>query len=107
MAFKRAIWHSGLTYRQTCPCCNSVVEYTDYNLRYRLWFPDGFVYCPKCKRPLRHREQYALNPDGSPQFSAPASVQTPNGEGAFCTNCGRTYTPGVDHFCVNCVKKLD
>ena len=59
--FKRAEWHSGLTYRQTCRECNTVVEYTDHKLGFRPWFPDGFVYCPKCETPLRHNEEYAID----------------------------------------------
>ena len=56
MAFKRALWHSGLTYQQTCYHCRAVVRYTDYQLDFRPWYPDGFVYCPRCKGPLRHNE---------------------------------------------------
>ena len=48
MAFKRALWHSGLTYQQTCYHCRTLVRYTDYNLDFRPWYPDGFVYCPNC-----------------------------------------------------------
>lgn len=59
--FKRAEWHSGLTYRQTCRECNEVVVYTDHKLGFRPWYPDGFVYCPKCETPLRHNEEYAID----------------------------------------------
>lgn len=114
MAFKRALWHSGLTYQQQCPLCRTNVQYTDYHLDFRPWFPDGFVYCPTCKKPLRHNEAYALNPDGTtnrPQTvnPAPQQPQTAPAEGAkaFCTNCGKQYVPGTDHFCGGCGKKLD
>lgn len=112
MAFKRALWHSGLTYQQQCPMCKSIVQYTDYHLDFRPWFPDGFVYCPTCKKPLRHNEAYALNADGTangPKVANPAPQPAPaEQEGkAFCTNCGKQYVPGADHFCGGCGKKLD
>lgn len=71
MAYKRASWHSGLTYRNTCSECKTSVEYTDEILDFRPWYADGFVYCPKCNTPLRHNENLAIN---SPHFSV---VETP------------------------------
>ena len=72
MAYAREKWHSGLTYRQVCYKCNTTVEYTDKELGFRYWFPDGFIYCPnrKCKTPLRHQEVYAIN--GNAEQAAPA-----------------------------------
>ena len=61
MGYKRAEWHSGLTYHQDCYECNTPIDYTDHKLGFRPWFADGFVYCPKCRTPLRHREEYAIN----------------------------------------------
>ena len=77
MAFKRALWHSGLTYQQTCRTCREVVTYMDNALDFRPWFPDGFVYCPKCKTPLRHNEAYAINAPG-PNPYAPNPGATPD-----------------------------
>ena len=65
--FKRANWHSGLTYKQTCNQCNTTIKYTDKHLGYRPWFPNGFVYCPTCKKPLRHNESYAIEGQQIPQ----------------------------------------
>lgn len=112
MAYKRALWRSGLTYRQTCSICFVTFDYTERNLGFRPWFPDGFVYCPRCKKPLRHHEQYAINPDGSPYYAQQQQPQQPGFEQkslpqGFCTNCGRPYVIGVDHFCGGCGKKLD
>ena len=110
MAFKRAIWHSGLTYQQTCYHCRAVVRYTDYQLDFRPWYPDGFVYCPRCKGPLRHNELYAINPDGSPHFySQPVAQPAPNPAANLspCPNCGKPVALGVDHFCSGCGRKLD
>ena len=169
MSYKRALWHSGLTYQQTCTHCRTVLRYTDYSLGFRAWYPDGFVYCPKCNGPLRHNELYAINEDGTPMYpqssaqqiynqppdqqqipqppmNQPPMPQPPMNQqpvnqpfapqqpvildpvGApqppvqqpeavqtdaqipvkyFCVNCGRSYTPGYDHFCSNCGTKLD
>ena len=61
MAYQRALWKSGLTYEQVCEQCHTRVRYTDDKLDFRPWFADGFVYCPKCKKPIRHNEIYAIN----------------------------------------------
>ena len=131
MAFKRALWHSGLTYQQTCYHCRTLVRYTDYNLDFRPWYPDGFVYCPNCKGPLRHNEMFAINEDGTPlqpqaaavpqgapvqpqaapvqPQGAPVQPQTAPTEGTpgFCSNCGKPVVLGVDRFCSSCGNKLD
>ena len=119
MGFKRAEWHSGLTYKQTCETCKSVVQYTDYSLDFRPWYADGFVYCPKCKTPLRHRESYAIdkvdptpivappNPDAQPAEPAPQpapqSAAAPQGA-AFCPQCGNRFGE-ADRFCAQCGTK--
>ena len=142
MAFKRALWSSGYTYRITCPNCRTVTDYTDRQLDFRPWFPDGFVYCPRCRKPLRHSEIYAINPDGTsvynnlndarqsirdgyysacgidPQAAAPVGQQPVEAQAeqqpveaqigrAFCTDCGREYVVGKDHFCSGCGNKRD
>ena len=134
MAFKRATWHSGLTYRNTCPECKTSVEYTDEILDFRPWYADGFVYCPKCNTPLRHNENLAIN---NPHFTvvetpaAPAApvepvapvaeapiveapapvVETPAPAAAptgyiskFCSQCGNKYEDN-DRFCPLCGNK--
>lgn len=113
MAFKRALWHSGLTYQQQCRTCRIMVKYNDFSLDFRPWYPDGFVYCPKCRTPLRHNEGYAIKEDGSPYYTQPfQTVQpqpapNPGAAVAYCTKCGRAYTPGTDHFCSGCGNPLD
>ncbi len=116
MAFKRAEWHSGLTYQQTCDGCNTIVQYDDTRLDFRPWYADGFVYCPKCKKPLRHREMYAIggqqqqpetiilggaNPTAAPNAAPTAGA--PSAEG-FCSKCGREFRSG-DVFCSGCGQK--
>ncbi len=91
--FKRALWRSGLTYRQTCDLCKTTLQYTDELLDFRPWFADGFVYCPTCQKPLRHKEIYAIN--GS---------NTPPPHAGYCIHCGKAFHPG-DVFCAGCGKK--
>ena len=38
-----------------CEHCVCEFDYQREDLGYRLWFPKGFIYCPKCKHPIRHR----------------------------------------------------
>ena len=127
MAFKRALRHSGLTYKQTCNKCQTVIQYTDEKLDFRPWYADGFVYCPTCRTPLRHNEAFAVDANGNyinqvapaaapapqvvaaPVPAAPVAEATPvaEGETAYCKNCGRPYTVGDAHFCNGCGAKLD
>ena len=123
MSYKRAMWTSGYTYHVRCPNCGTEFNYTDRDLGYRAWFPNGFVYCQGCSKPIRHTEFYAVNPDGTPVFKTPAeadqSVYTgfmramgqspipPGGAAPCCSQCGRAYRPGIDHFCSSCGNKLD
>ena len=68
MTYKRQLWTSGYEYRVRCPYCGTHISYNDRQLGYRSWFPNGFVYCPGCRRPIRHNELFAVKPDGSPVF---------------------------------------
>ena len=130
MAFQRALWHSGLTYKQTCNKCYTVNMYTDEKLDFRPWYADGFIYCGKCRTPLRHSEAYAVDADGNyvnntppaniaqavpaapaaPVVAAPVAAAPAAADGsavAFCKNCGRQYVVGDAHFCCGCGQKLD
>jgi len=97
--FKRANWHSGLTYEQTCDSCKTVVRYTDHKLDFRPWYADGFVYCPKCEKPLRHRETYAIDKNDITQESTTIPLNV-----AFCGNCGNKFGDN-DLFCSKCGNK--
>ena len=113
MGFRRAQWHSGLTYRQTCSECGTVVEYKDDKLDFRPWYADGFIYCPKCRKPLRHREGYAIDQvpeaatvvmqsvhDQTPTAANPASDSETANYG-FCAQCGKAFRED-DRFCSGC-----
>lgn len=41
-------------FKAKCEYCYTVFTYYRSNLDYRPWYPHGFVYCPTCKKPLRH-----------------------------------------------------
>ena len=112
MAYKRAEWRSGLTYMATCDTCKTVMKYMDDKLDFRPWYADGFVYCPKCNSPVRHRESNAIN--GNPpvnnnvatpvseSMKAPAETQqSVNSTIRFCSNCGREFGAN-DKFCAGC-----
>ena len=111
MGYSRAKWSSGLIYEQTCDQCKTTIQYKDDKLGYRPWFPDGFVYCPTCEKPLRHKEEYALgtieprfvNIQESPCAQNDNGAQ-PDGLGKFCTQCGKAFGKG-DRFCSNCGTK--
>ena len=91
MSYQRVTWHSGLTYRAVCPNCRNYTTYTDYQLGFRAWFPDGFVYCGVCRRPIRHHENNAINPDGSPYFPFPIRTPPPPGYVAYSIESLRLY----------------
>ena len=44
-------------YRIKCEYCMTIFTYEQEDLGYRLWYPHGFVYCPTCKKPLRHNPE--------------------------------------------------
>ena len=121
MAFKRALWHSGLTYKQTCPKCHTVIQYQDDKLDFRPWYADGFIYCATCRSPLRHSEAFAIDANGNyVNTTAPAAPVAPAapaapvaaapieaGSTAYCKNCGRPYIVGEAKYCNGCVNKID
>lgn len=47
-------------FRVKCEYCLCVFEYGRQNLGYRTWYPNGFVYCPRCEKPLRHHMSYEI-----------------------------------------------
>ena len=106
MAYQREEWHSGLTYQQICETCKNPVKYTDWDLDFRPWYPDGFVDCPVCKCHLRHNEKYAI--DAPAHYRpAPEAASVNNAGGftqAFCPNCGKKFEEG-HAFCTSCGTK--
>ncbi len=114
MAFKRATWHSGLTYKQVCRSCQTEVVYDDYALDFRPWYADGFVYCPKCHTPLRHNENLAVGSDPVNNNITVNETETSHIEindnvadgfrANFCPKCGKKFEES-DNFCAACGTK--
>lgn len=103
--FKRAEWKSGLTYRQVCNECKTIVTYTDDILDFRPWYADGFVYCPGCNKPLRHSEHHAINgPASTPNEYGEATAQSGNSIAQFCSQCGAKFNANA-RFCSQCGAK--
>lgn len=117
MIYQRENWHSGLTYQQVCGQCKNTIRYQDNKLDFRPWFPNGFVYCPICKKPLRHSEDYAI--DGprnthiditekeseadTPLKDEPQTVST---RASFCVKCGKAFGAD-DNYCSGCGAKRE
>lgn len=129
MAFKRALWSSGYEYRATCPYCRTKFSYRDNQLDFRPWYPNGFVYCPRCRKPFRHNEIYAVNEDGTPVYKtqseansavnvgyygatgiSPEQTQSfeahkPDPNVEYCSKCGKAHST-EDVFCSACGAKF-
>lgn len=48
------------TFHCKCEYCYFEFDYHTYDLGHRAWYPHGFVYCPRCHRPLRHKLEYEV-----------------------------------------------
>lgn len=48
------------TFHCRCEFCYYEFNYHTYDLGHRAWYPHGFVYCPRCQKPLRHRLEYEV-----------------------------------------------
>ena len=72
------------TFHCRCEYCYYEFDYHTYDLGHRAWYPHGFVYCPRCQKPLRHKLEYEVltsvtpvNPVVPDQPAAPVdTVQT-------------------------------
>ena len=53
------------TFHCRCEYCCYEFDYHTYDLGHRSWYPYGFVYCPRCQKPLRHNIEYEVS-TGSP-----------------------------------------
>jgi len=54
------------TFHCKCEYCYYEFDYHTYDLGHRAWYPHGFVYCPRCQRPLRHKLEYEVIPGVQP-----------------------------------------
>ena len=101
--FKRAEWHSGLTYQATCEECKATIQYNDYKLDFRPWYPDGFVLCPRCQKPIRHHESFAINGPSHIEI-VDGDAAAPQGAALFCSQCGAKFADDA-RFCSRCGAK--
>ena len=65
------------TFHCRCEYCYYEFNYHTYDLGYRAWYPHGFIYCPRCKKPIRHRLEFEVGfavPDQQPGAPAPYPV---------------------------------
>ncbi|MCR5340150.1 MAG: zinc ribbon domain-containing protein [Saccharofermentans sp.] len=62
-----------------CEYCYFEFDYHTYDLGHRAWYPHGFVYCPRCKKPIRHRLEYEVinNPVYAQQYNQAVPVAAP------------------------------
>ena len=50
------------TFHCTCEYCYYGFDYHNFDLGHRTWYPHGFVYCPRCQKPLRHKIENEVLP---------------------------------------------
>ena len=66
------------TFHCRCEYCYFEFDYHTYDLGHRAWYPHGFVYCPRCQKPLRHKLEYEVLTSVQPaQPVAPQTVVPP------------------------------
>lgn len=44
-------------YLAECPFCHSKITYLGLDISFHRNYPNGYVYCPKCRRPIAHNEE--------------------------------------------------
>ena len=63
------------TFHCRCEYCYFEFDYHTYDLGHRAWYPHGFVYCPRCQKPLRHKLEYEVLTSVTPaQPAAPVNT---------------------------------
>lgn len=71
------------TFHCKCEYCYYEFDYHTYDLGHRAWYPHGFVYCPRCQRPLRHKLEYEVKTSDVPAvIPAPAPAASADSEPA-------------------------
>lgn len=64
------------TFHCKCEYCYFEFDYHTYDLGHRAWYPHGFVYCPRCQKPLRHKLEYEVLTNVQPaQPAVPVPTQ--------------------------------
>jgi hypothetical protein len=65
------------TFHCRCEYCYYEFDYHTYDLGHRAWYPHGFVYCPRCQKPLRHKLEYEVLTNVPVQNRTPVAPQAP------------------------------
>ena len=61
-----------------CEYCYFEFDYHTYDLGHRAWYPHGFIYCPRCNRPIRHQLEFEVRGKEAPIAGAtPAPAPAP------------------------------
>lgn len=60
MAIKITDTNDKKVFHTKCSQCLTEFDYESEDLGFRAWYPHGFVYCPTCKRPIRHHPENNL-----------------------------------------------
>lgn len=50
-------------YEIQCPLCKTRVQYMLDDVKYHRRFPEGYIYCPNCRRPMSHSTATAIELD--------------------------------------------
>ena len=58
----------------TCPTCQAPFDYQQSDLGFRAWYPNSYIECPCCHKPIRHNVvQYAYIPPAPVNYAPPAN----------------------------------
>lgn len=63
-----------LTFRGNCPYCNRDIQCTIRDFRLHGRYPEGFLYCPVCRKPISKNAFQAYRPE---QLSSYENTQVP------------------------------
>lgn len=54
-------------YIAECSFCGSKITYLGLDIKFHRNYPLGFIYCPKCRRPIPHKEENRFEGGTSPE----------------------------------------
>ena len=58
----------------TCPHCGAELRYPRYDVQAHGRWPNGFIYCPKCKNPVGHEETNLCQSEDDYKKMVPYSI---------------------------------
>ena len=69
-------------YEATCESCHAVVQYLGCDVSFHKNYPQGYIYCPHCNRPIPHKEENKCDVDATPE-EIKAAEKEENGKKAI------------------------